>query len=203
MIVNNGAPNQVSADSLSDFRVAEDFTLGSAALLTSFQFWDVEGGGAYSGSIAWAIFTNAAGTPGVALAQGSASTLLQITRTSTGQACCVSFSEFLDDINLATSLTSGSLSLAANTYWLVLHNGPISSSTFNDFYWETTANNGTTRGMYQDLTIVSPPWISTLQEHAFNISGTFTGVPETGSFGMVGAGLAGLLALGARRFRKR
>jgi PEP-CTERM motif len=201
LLFNNGGPNQVSADSLSDLLVAEDFTLSAAATLTSFQFWDVEGAGQYVGSISWFVYTNSGGLPGVVVAQGSASSAGQITRTSTGLTCCFGFNEFLDDINMTASLSGGSLSLASGTYWLGLHNGPTSDSTFRDFYWETTANNATIRGQYQDLTIASPPWISTLQEHAFNISGNLA-VPEPGTLSMFGAGLIGILALRRRKFSK-
>jgi hypothetical protein len=73
-----------------------------------------------------------------------------------------------------------------------LKNGVLSNTTFEDFYWESTANNATTFGTGQDLTQI-PSWVSTLQEHAFDISGTAVGsTPEPASWGLMSAGLAGL-----------
>ncbi|MFZ1061644.1 MAG: PEP-CTERM sorting domain-containing protein [Candidatus Rokuibacteriota bacterium] len=195
-LYDNGGPNQVSAFSLSDLLVAEDFVLGGSATLASFQFWDVESAGEYAGSVAWSIYTNSAGLPGVVIAQGSASAAAQITRTSTGLTLGFIYSEFLDDVNMTNSLTSGSLALAAGTYWLALHNGSTADSTFRDFYWETTDNNATIQGVYDDLTLGGLTWVDTLQEHAFIISETSTTVPEPGTLTLtlLGAGLAGVLA---------
>jgi hypothetical protein len=194
ILYDNGAPNQASADSISDTLVAEDFNLfSSASLLTALEFWDVEGGGAYNGSINWFIYNNGAGTPGASiLAQGSASSAGQITRTSTGNTCCGGFAEFNDVINLSASRTAGTLTLGSGTYWIAVHDGDISNTTFQDFYWETTANNATTFGQAQDLTVTSPPWTSTLQEHAFNISAD---VPEPSTWAFIGMGLASLALL--------
>ncbi len=195
LIYNNGAPNQASADSISDLRVAEDMVVSSAGFLTSFEFWDVEAPGAYNGSISWFLFTNAAGTPGTVIAQGNASTGAQITRTATANTNVFGFAEFDDVVNMTGSLTSGSLTVGAGTYWLGLHDGLITNTVFQDFYWETTANNASTFGEYQDLTS-GPAWVSTLQEHAFNVSGTLGSVvPEPGTWVLMSAGLAGLALL--------
>ena len=199
ILYNNGAPDQNSADDITDTLVAEDFILGGPANLTSFEFWNVQGvAGDYNGSINWFIYNNGPGTPGATiLAQGSAATGGQITRTSTANTCCGGFNEFDNVINMAASLTSGSLNLAAGTFWLAIHDGDISNTTFLDFYWETSASNATTPGQAQDLT-AGPGWSSTLQEHAFNISGDSLGVPEPATWLFMAAGL-GALALVRRR----
>jgi PEP-CTERM motif len=195
-IYDNGGPNQASADELSDILVAEDFPVASAATLTNLEFWDIEGPTAYNGSISWFIYSTVAGLPGTVLAQGSASTAGQITRTATVNTNVLGFAEYDDVINLTTSLTAGSLAVGPGTYWIGLHDGDISNiSPFQDFYWETTANNATTFGVFDDLT-TSPSWDTTSQEHAFNISGSGSlATPEPGTVAMLAAGIAGLALL--------
>jgi hypothetical protein len=194
-IYNNGGPNQGSADELSDILVAEDFPVASAATLTSLEFWDVEGPTAYNGSISWYLYSDAAGLPGTVVAQGRASTAGQITRTATGIINIIGgFNEFDDVMNLTASLTSGSLAVGPGTFWIGLHDGDIANITpFQDFYWETTDNNATTPGVFDDLT-VAPSWDTTSQEHAFNISGNLA-TPEPGTVAMMAAGIAGLALL--------
>jgi len=199
VIYNNGLPNQASADSISDTLVAEDVPVAAAATLTSFEFWDVEGSGAYNGSISWLLYSNASGLPGSILAQGSASGA-SITRTSTGNSA-FGFNEFDNVVDATGSLTSGSLSLAIGTYWLGIHDGDLSNTTFQDFYWETTANNSTTFGVGLDLTSEGATWATTSQEHAFNVSGTPQGssTPEPGTVAIMSLGLAGLATLRRRK----
>lgn len=194
VIYNNGGPNQASADSISDTLVAEDFPVASAATLTNLEFWDIEGAGAYNGSISWFLYSNVAGLPGAILAQGSASTAGQITRTATGNVA-LGFNEFDDVMNLTASLISGSLAVGPGTFWIGLHDGDVSNFAFQDFYWETTDNNTTKFGVGDDLT-QSPSWVSTLQEHAFNVSGDLSAAtPEPGTVAMLAAGIAGLALL--------
>ena len=158
VIFNNGLPNQASSDFLASTITAEDFFVPAATLLTGFEFWDVEdnANGAYNGSITWLLYTDLAGTPGSIIAQGNASTAGQITRTQNiGVTCCagLGFNEFDNVVNLAASLTSGSLSVSTGTYWLGLYDGPLANTDFQDFYWETTANNTSAFGQLQDQTI--------------------------------------------------
>jgi PEP-CTERM motif len=195
-IYNNGSPNQASADELSDVLVAEDFPVASAATLTNLEFWDIEGPSAYNGSISWFLYNSVAGLPGTVLAQGSASTAGQITRAATVNTNVLGFAEFDDVINLTASLTTGSLAVGPGTYWIGLHNGDISNiSPVQDFYWETTDNNTTTFGVFDDLTN-SPSWDTTSQEHAFNISGDLSvATPEPGTVALLAAGIAGLALL--------
>jgi len=185
VVFNNGAPNLASADEVGDIIVAEDFSLSGGVTLTGFEFWSLEGAAQYHGNITWFLYSDSSG-PNAILAQGSASTALQITRTATSNNCCPNFDEFDNVVSFTDSLTSGSLVLGPGTYWLGLHNGDISNTAFDDFYWETTDNNATTFGVFQDL----PPgggWTTTSQEHAFNISGE---TPEPGTWAMISVGLA-------------
>ena len=204
VVYDNGGPNQISADNLSDTLIANDFTLLTATTLTGFEFWNVELAGQYNGSITWFIFSNLAGIPGsTILAQGSASSAGQITRTATGLTSVFISGdvEFDNVVNLSTSLTSGSLAFITGTYWLGLHNGPIGSTSFLDFYWETAANNGTNFGYGQELA-AGLPWItpvSTLQESAFKISDNVAAIPEPGTWALMSAGLVALASIRGKR----
>ncbi len=204
ILYNNGSPNQASADSISDTLVAEDLPISAAATITGFEFWDIEGGaGSYNGSIAWILYSNVSNLPGVIVAQGLASTAGQITRTATANTNVNGFAEVDNVVNATASLTSGSLTLAAGTYWLGLHDGPLGTTTFQDFYWETTDTNATIFGVGQDLTVANQPFVDTTQEHAFNVSGDLLVTPEPASIALMAAGMVGVAIFGRRKESRR
>ena len=98
---------------------------------------------------------------------------------------------FQNDVAVAST------SLAAGTYWLVLHDGLSSNTDFQDFYFAWTnvnpTNTASTRGKEQSLVPASVTWDATGQEHAFFISGTSSATPEPGSILLLSGGLAVLL----------
>jgi hypothetical protein len=169
---------------------AEDFVLSSAATLGTVQFWDVQGSTSYLGSITWSIYNDSGGSPGTQLY--SANTTL-VTRVLTGRNMSIgttALAEWSDTFNINATLGAG-------TYWLGLHNGPLTSTARNEFYWETAATtgpNGVNAGMELNLAIGNALWSTTSQEHAFNLS-----IPEPATFGMVFAIL--LAGVCGRRFR--
>lgn len=111
---------------------ANQFSLGAAATLGTIKFWDVEASASFQGSVVWQIRANAANnTPGTILFSGTA---MQVTHTSTGRKVDGVYPEFLNTFAVS------SISLPAGSYWLVLHNGPLSNNLGQDIFWESAIN---------------------------------------------------------------
>jgi len=73
----------------------------------------------------------------------------------------------------------------------VLHNGPLASNNFTDFYWAWTGTGGGNPGMEQSLNPPAPGFTTNGQEHAFTLFGTpTTTLPEPASWVLVSAGAA-------------
>lgn len=193
LVYNNGLPNQANGNEMTQWIQAEDFTLTTATTLGDARFWSVSPAGAYQGSIVWQIYANAGGQPGALLHSGTANP----TRTFTGNNLFFG-QEFQNDFALPN------ISLAAGTYWLGLHNGPLTTTNRLEFYWETTnvggGNTGTARGREDVAPFGAGGWFNNGQEHAFQLFAT--NVPEPMSMvvfgGLAVAGLAGV----RRRLKK-
>ena len=75
------------------------------------------------------------------------------------------------------------------------------SATPDDFYWETTANNGTVRGRESDDNAAT--WSTNFNEHAFFLTGNAAGVvPEPATALILATGLVGLLGMRRKGLRK-
>src|SRR5512139_40180 len=135
VLYDNGAPNQLNGNEMTQWIQTEDFTLTAAATITDIHFWSVDSGLA-DGTITWQIYSDNAGLPNVILASGNTA----VTRTATGNVLFFG-TEFANDFNIAA------LSLGAGTYHLGLHNGALSVTNRSEFYWETTGANSTTTGL--------------------------------------------------------
>lgn len=174
-VYDNGAPDHQSGNNMNFAWQADDFSVGAGASVTGLSFWSLEASGAYRGSIAWSIMSDAPGAPGgTVIASGTESSI-----TRTGLGSYLGLDEFRNDFVL-----SAPLALGAGTYWLVLHNG--SATDFGDtseFLWETTGANGSTPGM--EMLDGSGPWTGNFNEHAFLVSA----VPEPASVLMLAVGL--------------
>src|SRR5215831_18247094 len=121
IVYDNGGPNQHGGSDMTDFLESENFTLTQQTIITDVHFWNLQlQASDYKGSLYWAIQANAAGTPGAILASGTTSA---VTRAATGLTDTSGiYSEFTDSFNIAPTL------LGAGTYWVTLHDGPITDS---------------------------------------------------------------------------
>ena len=188
VIYNNGAPNLANGNEMTQWMQAEDFTLASPAVVNDVIFWDIEATSAYQGSIYWSINANNAGTPGAQLFSG---TEAAVTRTATGGSA-FGLTEFQNEFSIAP------VSIPAGSYWLELHNGPVTSTTRADFYWETT---GTGAGVFgqEDVAPFGDGFSSNGQEHAFELLNV-EAVPEPSTWAW---GLSLLGAVAFPRVRRR
>lgn len=191
VIINNGIPDLITGDNMSDAQVAEDFSFGSAYQVTTIRFWSVQSELAdYRGSVYWAIYSDSSSAPDSILQGGIAAA---VTAVPTGGSTGFGYGAYQFDIPVSFQLLAGN-------YWLSLHNGAISNGDPTEMLWATTNPGGGSSGVYSNVP-GAPSWISTLQEHAFQIEGTpVTGeVPEPGSLFLLGSGLA----LGLLRLKRR
>ena len=202
IIYDNGGPAVIlpGGSQMSDTYQGQDFIVSSATNLTSVTFWSLEGVPAdFTGSIFYQIVNDAAGSPGLTVLDSGTRTGAGLTRTAAGTA--LGFTQFQNDFAVSA------LGVTPGTYWLLLHNGPLGTTAFSDFYWSWADLNGTNtptnRGQEKGLAPVTG-WTTTDAEAAFNVSGTLvsSGVPEPGTIGLSVAGL-GLLALWRKRVMNR
>ena len=147
IIYDNGGPNQQDGNEMTEWIQAEDFNLSADSTLMIVNFWDIEapGGAAYQGEIDWTLYADAGGMPGAAFASGAA-VGGDVTRTFIQGGVLGFFDEYSDSFNISpgVALTAGT------TYWLGLHNGPLTFTIRSEFYWETTDFNGTFTGHEDD-----------------------------------------------------
>lgn len=181
LIYDNGAPNASSANEITQWIQAEDFALASPVVLTDVRFWAVElTQGAYQGSLVWSLYGDNAGAPGTLLYRDAAApTMAYDHDTGFGSSYQFDFSV-------------GAINLGAGTYWLGLHNGPLSTTSREEFYWETTAANLTSIGQEDRAPFDDGDWSTSAQEHAFQLFGNVGPVvPAPGAIllGGIGTGL--------------
>lgn len=188
LLYDNGSPNGSNGSEMTMWIQAEDFALASPATITDVRFWTIEQPSqpGYNGSIVWTLYSDAGGSPGGILDRGTA----LATQVSTGS--IFGFEGFQNDFSL------GPLALDAGTYWLGLHNGPLTHDSRDYFYWQNSdpfSGNG-----HEDRTpFDSGGWSINGEEHAFELFGTTTTIPEPSTGLLVIAGVLGLA--GRRRMR--
>lgn len=189
IIYDNGPPNQQDGNEMTEWIQAEDFSVATAMTLGSVHFWDFEapGGTAYQGQIAWGIYSNVSGSPGTLLASGAASGGA-VTRTFI-QPILGAYDEYSDTFNVTPFALA-----AGTTYWISLHNGPLSFQTRSEFYWETTNANASFTG-HELIAPFTGGWDDNFNQHAFQL----LAVPEPSTWSLLGLGVCGLLCVGWRR----
>ncbi|HUQ90112.1 MAG TPA: PEP-CTERM sorting domain-containing protein [Bryobacteraceae bacterium] len=183
-IYDNGPPNQADGSEITGFVQAEDFTLAASSTFDSIRFWTLEDATSFSGSILWWIYSDNNGEPDSILFSGTGVPEREPTLL-TG----LSLAEYLNRLSIP------SVTLAPGTYWLALHNGPISNGEGAQMFWETADPNASVN-FGQELGLPEGTWTSNSLEHSFQLANS--DIPEPGTMML---GITALAAFAAARRR--
>ncbi len=206
VVFDNGSPNQLNGAEMTHYLQADDVTVAGSLTFNLIRFWTLEptgSGTAYNGDIIWVINENDSGNfphfNMVSTVRGPVSrTFLQTTAVA---GLAGTWDEYQIDMSIVTPVT-----LTPGTYWLSLHNGDYSYDANQDFYWETTGNNGSF-GSYNFIRTGAPPgpWIANVMASPSEAQLAFQllFVPEPGTSAMLASGLLGLGFAALRRRRQQ
>jgi hypothetical protein len=134
MVWNQGGFSTADAWNISAYLPASDFTLDTQEKFSAIEawIWTVLDGD-FSGTLSWAIYTDNSGVPGTLLASGAdpATRVVATGVTSFG------YSIRQLQASMGTSVT-----LAAGTYWLALHEGTWGSAyDGSSAFWSLASSN--------------------------------------------------------------
>ena len=190
VIFNGGAPNQSSGNEMTEWIQFNDFALTSTKRVEEIDFWALVGSPGYTGTISWFIKSDNASLPGTTLFTGNQAA----TVTATGNS--------LGNLNETFNQLFVNFTLGAGTYWLGLHNGPLTTDSRDEYYWETTSAGFGLTGEEDITPFGDDSYFDNGQDHAFELLGVdhpTTAVPEPASMTLIAMGLVGLAAQRRRR----
>jgi hypothetical protein len=180
LIHDNGSPVFIGVN-ITAVRAADDFTLGSAAIITDVRFFGSVFSGTFpanfSGDVAWQIFNDAGGAVGTSVASGAVSGLSGVQAGSFYQV----------DFALGAPVALG-----AGTYWLELHEGAtVSTNDGSTITWSGLSNVAASNGM-SSTNLANPPGTDLNFELAFQLydNSPVTGVPEPSTWALAAGPLA-------------
>jgi hypothetical protein len=135
VLYDNGGPNHNPSPNgfeMTQWIEADDFSLATEARVDAIIFWDVELLANFQGTVLWQIYANNPdNTPGTLLYSGSANS----SHVQTPYAA-PPFAEYLNSFSIPPVV------LGPGTYWLALHNGPLSNYFNQRVYWESSGASG-------------------------------------------------------------
>jgi hypothetical protein len=165
VIFDNG-PAVGGGSEATEWIQANDFTLVTDSVITAITFLTIEftdPPDVYAGSVYIAIYNHDTATDALDSSGLIFETVLNPTRTffvpttTPGQ----------DMFRYHAIVPAFDLELAAGTYWLALHNGPMSNTARADWYWARTFDDPSGRGALADRAPFDGAWADTGYEHAF------------------------------------
>jgi hypothetical protein len=182
-IFSSGASDRFDGLNITGYRVVDEFRLSSAATVGGVRFAassSIPGGfaGAFGGQVAWAIYEDAAGSPGALIRAGASTPAANV---KTGQVHLCQCDEHQVDFYFEP------LSLLAGTYWLELHEGSgLTADDGTDVYWSTAAAVGGRARLGA---------LGDLPDHALDATTAFDllePAPEPGTLSLLAIGLVAL-----------
>jgi hypothetical protein len=182
LIYQNGAPDYLDAREMTEFVQANDFTLPTTLRLNWVTIWAAFGGTNVDpiDPVIAMILADNGGQPGDVLFTSSG-----IASRSPENLQFGGLPVYRYDVQLGVSLLPG-------TYWIALHNGPLTNNAAADFFWISTAANGTAPG-YQSALPVPLVFSEAGGELSFQLDGDSLAIPEPATWSAL-AGLAACFA---------